>query len=93
MNMNLQWQWLRKVLENMDEKQLSELFHDLNDLEAVERIADCAYHFVENNQPDDADKSKGAEIDVIVFDEEKDWSHADDALRYMDIKSTQDSFK
>lgn len=35
-------------LKKMDEKQLLELFHDLEDLAVVERIADCAYHFVEN---------------------------------------------
>jgi len=35
----------------MDERQLLELFHDLvvvSDLSAIERIADCAYHYVEN---------------------------------------------
>lgn len=33
----------------LDEKELLELFHDMNDPSAVERIADCAYNFVENH--------------------------------------------
>jgi hypothetical protein len=37
--------WLVLLAEN----ELIELFHDMNDVEAVERIADCAYQFVENS--------------------------------------------
>lgn len=33
----------------LDEKGLHELFHDMNDVSAIERIADCAYNFVENH--------------------------------------------
>lgn len=35
------------TLYTLDEKQLLELFHDINDVACVERIADCAYQFVE----------------------------------------------
>ena len=73
-------------LKNMDEKQLLELFHDLEDLEVVERIADCANHYVENFEQ---------QVDNIVHGktEYEDWKEQDDAQRYRDIKSTQDSMK
>lgn len=72
-------------LKSMDEKQLLELFHDIEDIEVVERIADCAFHFVENFE---------AEVDDIVNgkSDEQDWKEQDDAQRYRDIKSTQDGY-
>lgn len=36
------------TLRCMDEKQLLELFHDISELEVVERIADGAYKFIEH---------------------------------------------
>lgn len=67
-------------LKTMDEKQLLELFYDMDDLEAVERIADCADHFVNR------------EIGISVKEyldkksEEEDWKELDDAQRLRDIK-------
>lgn len=80
---NLYLNMLHK-LKNMDEKQLVELFHDLESIEAVERIADCAYHFVENYD------YEGAQTDIS---DEQDAKEVDDAERYRDIKSTQESMK
>lgn len=37
-----------KRLKVLDEKQLIELFHDIEDVNTVERIACAAYEFVEN---------------------------------------------
>jgi len=89
MNMAGEYQWMRKVLKNMDEKQLIELFHDLEDIETVQRIADCAYHFTENYdyaEQEDYDRVNGKS-------DEQDWKEQDDAQRYRDIKSTQDSHR
>ena len=85
MNIGMQYQWLRRVLKNMDEKQLLELFHDIDDIEAVQRIADCAYHHVENFE---------REVEEIVnpksYSEFKEWEEQDNAQRYADIKAEQD---
>lgn len=89
MNMAGEYQWMRKVLRNMDEKQLIELFHDLEDLETVERIADCAYHFVENFHVECEEIAKSLD----EKSDEQDWKEQDDAQRYRDIKSTQDSYR
>lgn len=47
--MHGEYQWMRKVLKNMDNEQLIELFTDLEDIEAVTRIADIAYYVAANN--------------------------------------------
>lgn len=69
-----------KRLKNMDEKQLLELFHDIDDLDVVEGIADCAYHFIENY-----DESICNE-DCVKSDNE-DAKEADDARRFSEYQS------
>ena len=49
---------LVKMLKSMDEKQLIELFHDMEDVKAVERIADCAFSFVENYEEPEEEKTE-----------------------------------
>lgn len=44
------YMWFRKLLKNMDEKQLTELFYDINDIDSVHRISECAFKFVLNNK-------------------------------------------
>lgn len=78
-----EYQWMRKVLKNMDEKQLIELFHDLEDIETVQRIADCAYHFTENYdyaEQEDYNRVNGKS-------DEQDWKEQDDAQRFRDVQS------
>lgn len=70
-------------LKSMDEKQLLEMFHDIEEIEIVQRISDAAYHFCENYE----DPEEKGEHEWV------DWKRQDDAQRYADIKSTQDSFK
>ena len=41
-----------KILKSMTESQLLELFHDIEDIEAVQRIADCAQHFLDKSYCD-----------------------------------------
>lgn len=72
-----------ETLKNMDEKQLLEMFHDMEDVAAVERIAECAYHFVENYVDPEEDEATNEKSDY------EDWKEQDDAQRYRDIKSTQ----
>lgn len=71
------------ALRIMDEKQLLELFHDMGDIKAIQRIADCAFEFVENYEYPE----EGGTPEWV------DWKDQDDAQRYRDIKSTQDSWK
>jgi len=55
----------------MDEKQLLEMFHDLEDITAVQRICDCAYHYTENfdYEVDKAMSEISDEQDAINVDE------------------------
>ena len=70
-------------LKHMDEKQLLELFIDMEDLETVERIADCAYHFVENFHIENEEIAK--ELDRMSA--EQDAKEVDDARRIREYKS------
>lgn len=45
--------YLVNKLKTMEQDQLNELFHDINDIEVIKRISDCAYNFVENYEPCD----------------------------------------
>ena len=92
-NTSGQYQWMRKVLKNMDEKQLVELFHDLEDIEAVERIADVAYHFVENYVLDEECQCDCKEKDFMckkgtcTYKDKSQYAEAkevDDLQRYRD---------
>lgn len=76
------------ALKTMDESQLIELFHDLEDIEAVKRIAYTAQNFCENNALPEP------EFDEVSNEtsDYQDWKQLDDAQRYRDIKSTQDNF-
>lgn len=57
----------------MDEKQLIELFRDMDDLLAVDRIAYCANHYLNSEEGGDMER-----------DDNKD---QDDAQRCRDIQS------
>ena len=72
-----------KTISNMDAKQLMEFFNDLNDIDTVQFIADCAFNFIDNYK----EAEEGGEHESV------DWKRQDDAQRYRDIKSTQDSLK
>ena len=51
-----------RTLLSLDEKQLIELFQDLvnaANIKVVERIADCAFHFTENYEPQEEEKAAG----------------------------------
>jgi len=68
-------------LKSMDEKQLLELCHDIEDIDVIDKIANCFDYYAEN-----FDRT----VDEIVEgkSELEDWKHQDDALRYLDYKST-----
>src|ERR1700689_86371 len=68
-----------KLLKIMEDKQLLEMFHDIDDIKIVQRIADCAWHFVETFEE---------EIENIVNgkSEYEEWREDDDHQRYRDIK-------
>lgn len=76
---------LMKALKTMDEKQLLELFHDLESIKTVERIADCAYQYLENCEGSDIDEN------ATEQSEQEEWKDADDEQRIADIKSTERS--
>ena len=77
MNMGGEYQYMRKILRIMDEKQLNELFHDLDDIDAVERIANAAYDYLEQYNLA-LNKEKQSEYE--------DWKAQDDAQRNRDHK-------
>lgn len=79
MNKGAQYQLFIKVLKNMDENQLSELFYDLDDFAQVELIGYAADKFVENyllKVEETHGKSEYQEAKEI-----------DDSNRYREIKS------
>lgn len=65
-NMGGMFVWMRKMLKAMDEKQLLEMFHDMDDIAAIERIADAAYHFVENYEDPEWAKFKKDNLPSIT---------------------------
>lgn len=72
-----------ETLKSMDDKQLVGLFHDIKDIQLVQRIADCAYHFTENYDyasQEDYDRLNGKS-------DEQDWKEQDDLQRRRDINS------
>ena len=56
--MNINYKDLLRWISLLDEKQLIELFHDINDIKTVERIADCAFSFVENYEEPEEEKTE-----------------------------------
>jgi hypothetical protein len=77
------YQEMIKKLKAMDEKQLLELFHDIEDIATVERIADCAYHFVENHTWEELGVKNNEKS------EQEDAQELDDSRRYSEWKSDQ----
>jgi hypothetical protein len=73
------YRFLCLALITMDESQLIELFHDLEDLETVQRIADTAYNFLESREGSDICGEHGKS-------EYEEWKEQDDKQRYNDIK-------
>lgn len=77
-NMDGKYMWVRKLLKNMDEKQLTELFHDIDDIDALHRIYSCAYQlFIQSKlkpheKPEDAehkaqdDRDRAADINSTL---------------------------
>lgn len=91
-----------ETLRTMDEKQLLQMFHDMQDIVAVERIADCAYYFVENegaiqHHPNkewvDNNKIKLpsiTELNAIAKKQLDEMNHACDAKEYLGKSDEQD---
>ena len=76
------YRWMIENLSVMDERQLLEFFHDLDNIKAVQRIADTAYSFLENYvEPEEGEH------------ESVDWKRQDDAQRAADINSIKDTYK
>jgi len=70
-------------LKRLDENQLVELFHDLDDVNAVIRIIRSAVNYLASNPEEEATSNKDYD----------DWRARDDAQRYRDVKSTNESMK
>ena len=69
-----------KLLNEMTEDQLIELFHDMS-IQAVERIADIAYRYIEN-WADDTIRNQESISDW------EEWKDVDDSQRLKDVKSS-----
>jgi hypothetical protein len=70
--MNYLYSHMVNQLKSMDGKQLTELFHDINDLVQVAIIGKCAMHFVE---------------DKPTESEYEEWKKENDARRGREHKS------
>lgn len=81
--MNLVYNDTIKILRDMDEKQLIEMFHDIGDLQLIERIVDCATHFLTEQE---CEKCDGI-ADTNQKSDYEDWKSQDDAQRCRDIQS------
>lgn len=79
----MKYTYIIQVLKTMDKKQLLELFHDIDDIEIVQKISECAYQFVENFEPCDP-----IELKRDISDDE-DARQIDDSRRYREWKSDQ----
>lgn len=94
-NMDGKYMWVRKLLKNMDEKQLTELFHDVDDIEALHRIYSCAYKLFieyklkphEKPEEDDIYVNSSCERDYIQKDYEEEHEAQDNRDRAADINS------
>ena len=80
MNIGINYCWMRKCLKNMDEKQLLELWHDIGNIDAIQRIADTAYEYTENYDYENVDN-----IEPSISDEQ-DAINVDNARRAREAK-------
>ena len=71
---------LIEMLRMADDRQLVDLMYDIGDVSIVDRIAGCAYHYVEHYDSVECEN---------IFDDTKDQKQADDAQRGRDIKSNE----
>lgn len=80
--MSNDWDYINliKRLKVMDEKQLLELFHDLNDDEAVDRIGDCAGYYLKHKEDDSATPY------TSEISDEEDAISVDNARRHRELK-------
>ena len=69
----MNYQYMVKLLKNMDERQLLELFADVKDEDAIERIIDCAKEYLD---------SKCMDKEPVT----KDYQEVDDIRRYKESK-------
>jgi gluconate kinase len=67
------------TLRKLDEKQLIELFHDIDDLNVIERIADTAYHFVDTHELDEC------KPDLDELSDDEDALEVDNARRAREL--------
>lgn len=75
-------------LRTMDEKQLLELWHDVGDIDAIQRISDTAYHFTENYDYEATGSSEHV-MDASHYLDVSDEKQVDDSQRLKDIKAEQ----
>lgn len=76
-----EYEWFITRLKSMNESQLIELFHDMDDIDAVERISQCAEEYVQC----------GLDQESIGSNDEH--KRADDAQRYRDIQSEKRGYE
>lgn len=71
-----------RLLKTLDEKQLMELFVDINDIKVIERILDCANAYII-----EYDYSKDEEPILYGKSDWDDWKSTDNARRSRELKA------
>ncbi len=79
--MSKEYEWMMQFLKTATDQQLIELFHDLEDPSLIERVEEWVYQY------------EKALMDIETETYHNELKDADDAQRYRDIKSTQESYK
>ena len=75
------YQLMLKKLKTKDDKQLLEMLHDLDDLQLVERIGDCAAHYLDSLEGNDTHEYNCYGVKT----EAEDAKELDDQQRYNDV--------
>ena len=84
-------------LKLMDDNQLFEMFHDIDDLDFIERLANCASYYLEKNGNVNIEfeafkKSQLPSITKLNFIVKKELeNHACDAKNYLEKSEDQDA--
>jgi hypothetical protein len=97
--MSKEYQCMLRFLNHATDEQITELFYDLENIDLVEKMGDLAYIFVEYHAIQQQNKflkpiiKSGEVLEYSTQSYENELKDADDAQRYRDIKSTQDSLK
>ncbi len=80
------YQMMLVKLRSMDDKQLLEMMHDLDNLDMVERLGDCAAHYLNGMQGNGLPPFKCGQKEKSEHEDAKEF---DDKQRYHDVTTCE----